>query len=90
MFKQKIPTFKQFMLRQDSLRLYKDIFRTIRRVDDAYYRDYLADWARREFKMYKKETDDREIRLLIAQGRKRLGEFQTSMCNSGYTRLNAK
>ncbi|EGD80631.1 hypothetical protein PTSG_01219 [Salpingoeca rosetta] len=79
-----IPSLRQFMLRRDVMVLYRDMFRTIREVNDSYYREYLRDWVRTEFKNHIKETDEREIQLLVAQGRKRLQEFQTSMDNAFY------
>jgi hypothetical protein len=42
----KVLSLKQFLLRQEVIKLYKDIFRTIRRVPDLNDRIYLRDWAR--------------------------------------------
>jgi hypothetical protein len=43
----KVPmlSLKQFMLRQDVTRLYRDCFRAMRVTDDPDYRVYLKDWV---------------------------------------------
>ena len=46
-------TLKQFMLRQEVLKLYRTFFRTIRKLPDERQRGEIADWVRADFKANK-------------------------------------
>ncbi|KAF7650768.1 hypothetical protein LDENG_00120930 [Lucifuga dentata] len=76
-------TFKQFLQRQNTLRLYRDMLRTIRRVPDEADRKYLRDWARDEFKRNKSATDQDAIRMMIMQAKNHLEELQKSLAFAG-------
>lgn len=76
-------TLKQFMLRQEVLKLYRDIFRCIRQVPDESNRQELRSWARHDFRTNQKQTDDIAIKMLIQYGRKTLNELETSLNLSG-------
>lgn len=38
--------------------MYKNIFKTVNKIDDDYYREEMKLWARRDFKMNKGLTDE--------------------------------
>ncbi|XP_055706022.1 LYR motif-containing protein 2 [Phlebotomus papatasi] len=81
--KQPALTLKQFMLRQEVLRLYRDIFRTIRRVPQPENRLELQEWARRDFRSNRHHTDETSIKMMLQYGRRCLTELQNSLDLSG-------
>ncbi|XP_036333075.1 LYR motif-containing protein 2 [Rhagoletis pomonella] len=74
---------KQFMLRQEVLKLYREIFRTIRLVPDKTNQRELRDWARHDFRTHSGQTDELAIKMMIQYGRRSLTELQTSLVLSG-------
>jgi len=50
--------FYQFMVRQQVLKLYKDILNAIKRVPDEANRKDLMNWARSDFKQNKAHSDE--------------------------------
>uniref|UniRef100_A0A6B2EIK5 LYR motif-containing protein 2 n=1 Tax=Phlebotomus kandelakii TaxID=1109342 RepID=A0A6B2EIK5_9DIPT len=80
--KQRALTLKQFMLRQEVLRLYRDIFRTIRRVPRDGQQE-LQEWARRDFRTNSHHTDETTIKMLLQYGRRSLNELKNSLELSG-------
>ncbi|XP_073813771.1 LYR motif-containing protein 2 [Musca autumnalis] len=76
---------KQFMLRQEVLKLYREIFRTIKQVPDASSQYELKSWARHDFRTNQHQTDEVAIKMLIQAGRRSLTELQTSLRLSGVT-----
>ncbi|CAD7012755.1 LYR motif-containing protein 2 [Ceratitis capitata] len=74
---------KQFMLRQDVLKLYREIFRTIRLVPDKSNQRELRDWARHDFRVHSGQTDELAIKMMLQYGRRSLTELQTSLDLSG-------
>ena len=74
-----IPTLKQFLLRQQVLRLYRDCLRTIRRVPDPAQRRDLADWARANFEAHRGLQDEEAIKAMMQNGDKMLRELKLSM-----------
>ncbi|XP_058065207.1 LYR motif-containing protein 2 [Anopheles bellator] len=83
----KIPkaalSLKQFMLRQEVLKLYRTIFRTISQVPDAATRQELREWARHDFRQNKHQTDELMIKMLMHNATRSLKELQTSLELSG-------
>ncbi|XP_047530995.1 LYR motif-containing protein 2 [Vanessa atalanta] len=73
---------KQFLLRQEVLKLYRDIFRTIRKVSDENTRLELKEWARSDFKNNKHHNDETTIKSLLYYGRKSLKDLQKSLALS--------
>ncbi|XP_045499119.1 LYR motif-containing protein 2 [Colias croceus] len=73
---------KQFLLRQEVLKLYRDIFRTLRKVPDKSTRDELRDWAKTDFKNNKHHTDETVIKSMLHYGRKSLKDLQRSLALS--------
>ncbi|XP_013099937.1 LYR motif-containing protein 2 [Stomoxys calcitrans] len=80
---QKTLSLKQFMLRQEVLKLYRDIFRTIKLVPDANSQHELRTWARHDFRANKQQNDEVAIKMLINYGRRSLTELKTSLSLSG-------
>lgn len=83
----KIPkaalSLKQFMLRQEVLKLYKEIWRTTRLVPDIHSRRELREWARHDFNVNRNQDDEVAIKMLLQSGRRSLSELQTSLELSG-------
>ncbi|XP_058129609.1 LYR motif-containing protein 2 [Anopheles ziemanni] len=83
----KIPkaalSLKQFMLRQEVLKLYRTIFRTIRQVPDESSRHELREWARSDFRNNMNQTDELAIKMLLQHGNRNLKQLQTSLELSG-------
>ncbi|XP_030375322.1 LYR motif-containing protein 2 [Scaptodrosophila lebanonensis] len=90
----KIPkttlNIKQFMLRQEVLKLYRDILRTIRQVPDKGSQWELRSWARHDFQNNRGQTDEVAIKMLLQHGRRSLGELQTSLELSGVVKNKGK
>ncbi|XP_075166135.1 LYR motif-containing protein 2 [Haematobia irritans] len=80
---QKTLSLKQFMLRQEVLKLYREIFRTIKLVPDANSQNELKMWARNDFRANREQSDEMAIKMLIQYGRRSLTELQTSLSLSG-------
>ncbi|XP_026744390.1 LYR motif-containing protein 2 [Trichoplusia ni] len=74
---------KQFLLRQEVLKLYRDIFRTLRHVKDEANKAEMADWARIDFKNNMHETDEATIKNMLHYGKKSLKDLQQL---TGYTK----
>ncbi|XP_065224709.1 LYR motif-containing protein 2 [Planococcus citri] len=77
----KKPTLdlRQFMLRQNVLRLYKDIMKTIREIPNEQDRTYMLEWARKDFKSNKSETDEYVIKSHMKTGEAILNELKLSL-----------
>ncbi|XP_045450025.1 LYR motif-containing protein 2 [Melitaea cinxia] len=73
---------KQFLLRQEVLKLYRDIFRTIRKVSDERTRMEMKEWARTDFRNNKHHTDETTIKSMLYYGRKSLKDLQKSLALS--------
>ncbi len=48
----------KFLIRQEVLKTYKQLLKSINRVDDKSYRYYLIDWLRNDFKANKNIKDE--------------------------------
>ncbi|XP_055386831.1 LYR motif-containing protein 2 [Condylostylus longicornis] len=83
----KIPrnalSLKEFMLRQEVLKLYRDIFRTIRQVPDKNSQLELKQWARHDFRINSMQKDELAIKMLIQHGKRSLTELKNSLQLSG-------
>ncbi|XP_072932901.1 LYR motif-containing protein 2 [Epargyreus clarus] len=73
---------KQFLLRQEVLKLYRDIFRTLRKVPDETTRAELREWARADFRNNKDHVDETTIKSMLYYGRKSLRDLQRSLALS--------
>lgn len=74
---------KQFLLRQEVLKLYRDLYRTINKVPDESSRKDLKLWLREDFKRNKNQTDEITIKMAMNVGRRSLKELQQSLELSG-------
>ena len=74
-------TLKQFMLRQEVLKLYRTFFRTLRKLPDERQRGEIADWVRADFKANKDidPNDEDRIKALYYNGEKMLNELKQSV-----------
>ncbi|EDV98059.1 LYR motif-containing protein 2 [Drosophila grimshawi] len=81
-------SLKQFMLRQEVLKLYREIWRATRLVPDKHSQRELRDWARHDFNLNRGQSDEVAIKMLLQSGRRSLNELQTSLQLSG-TKSNA-
>lgn len=79
----KLPTealsLTQFMRRRKVLNLYRDILRTIYRIEDLDQREYMFQWAKNDFKKNKQETDNDSISIMITRGQKTLREMSMTI-----------
>ncbi|XP_046560427.1 LYR motif-containing protein 2-like [Haliotis rubra] len=71
--------FKQFMLRSEVLKLYRDIMRAIRQVSDADHRRELTEWVRHDFKQNKHHQDEETIKMMLMKGRMSLKELESAI-----------
>lgn len=74
---------KQFMLRQEVLKLYRNLYRTINKVPDVSSRKDLKIWLREDFAKNKNQTEEITIKMCMQNGRRSLKELQTSLELSG-------
>ncbi|XP_052238729.1 LYR motif-containing protein 2-like [Dreissena polymorpha] len=74
-----VLTLKQFMLRSQVLKLYRDILRLTRKIPDDFYRKEMQSWARDDFKRYKSLSDETTIKMHITRGQKSLRELEQSL-----------
>lgn len=74
-------TLRQFMLRQEVLKLYRTFFRIIRKLPDKGQQREIADWVRTDFKSYKSidPVEEDRIKALLFQGQKMLNELKNSV-----------
>ena len=75
-------TLKEFMLRQEVLKLYRNLFRTIGKIPDPVQRKEVADWIRSDFRTYAKSSslkDEDHVKSLLFQGSKSLNELKQSV-----------
>ena len=80
--KRVVLTLKQFMLRQEVLKLYRNFFRTIRKIPDPDQRKEVADWVRSDFKTNAKScslSDEDHVKSLLFQGGKSLTQLKQSV-----------
>ncbi|CAK1585673.1 unnamed protein product [Parnassius mnemosyne] len=75
-------SLKQFLLRQEVLKLYREIFRTLRQIPDESTRSELKVWARADFRNNKHHTDESAIRSMLYYGRKSLTDLKKSLALS--------
>lgn len=71
------------MLRQEVLRLYRDIFRTIKQIPEVSSRNEMKEWARSDFRANIHHTDELTIKMLLQHGQRSLNELKTNLELSG-------
>ncbi|KAG8285454.1 LYR motif-containing protein 2 [Homalodisca vitripennis] len=72
-------TLKQFMLRKQVLKLYRDTLRSIRQVPDRDSQLELRKWARQDFENNKHLEEEITIKMMIKHGERSLKELQQSL-----------
>ena len=74
-------TLKQFMLRQEVIKLYRTFFRTLRQLPDQDQQREVAQWVRTDFKSNKNidPSQDDRIKALLYQGQKMLNELKNNV-----------
>ncbi|XP_047025240.1 LYR motif-containing protein 2 [Helicoverpa zea] len=75
-------SLKQFMLRQEVLKLYREIFRTLKLVQDERTKADLRDWARADFRNNMHHTDEIAIKAMLQHGKKSLNDLKKSLALS--------
>lgn len=83
-------SLKQFMLRQEVLKLYKDIYRTINNIPDESSRKEMKKWLSDDFRKNKDLKDEIAIKMSINVGMRSLKELQNSLELSGNIKNNNK
>lgn len=71
------------MVRNEVLKLYRQILRSIKQVPDLNSRRELQEWVRTDFKNNKHHTDEIVIKMMIQSGRRSLNELETNLGLSG-------
>lgn len=74
---------KQFLLRQEVLKLYRTLYRTINKIPDESSKKYLKSWLRDDFEKNRNKSEEIDIKMLIHQGNRSLTELKTSLELSG-------
>ena len=75
----KFMTLRQFMLRSQSLSLYREALRTIRLVDNESERDYLKKWVRDDFEANRHHADEAVVRMILTQGKSQVKELKEAV-----------
>lgn len=71
------------MIRQQVLKLYRDIFRTIRHIPDGSNRNEMKHWARSDFRANMHHTDEHTIKMCLQQGQRSFNQLRTNLELSG-------
>lgn len=74
---------KQFLLRQEVLKLYRTLYRTINKIPDESSKKDLKSWLRDDFEKNRNKSEEIDIKMLIHQGNRSLTELKTSLELSG-------
>ncbi|XP_065907941.1 LYR motif-containing protein 2-like [Dysidea avara] len=78
---EKFMTFKQFLLRRETLQLYRQFLKVLLKVEDKQYRGQLRVWIRTEFEVAGSQGDHDEeaVRMRLTHARLALKELKTSV-----------
>lgn len=71
------------MLRQEVLKLYRNILRCIRQIPEESSRNDLKQWTRSDFRANLHHTDELTIKMLLQHGQRSLNELKTNLELSG-------
>lgn len=74
---------KQFLLRQEVLKLYRTLYRTINKIPDESSKKDLKSWLRDDFEKNRSKSEEIDIKMLIQHGNRSLTELKTSLELSG-------
>ena len=70
---------KGFMQRIKVLELYRDCLRAANKISSQNDKNYLKEWIRTDFKMYRNEENEEKIKTLLATGRSQLRTLLASV-----------
>lgn len=73
---------KQFMVRKDVLKLYKDIISTLKRIPNETDRKQMIQWTRDDFRKHKHHSDEHVIKMMLTKGRMTLDELRSTIPSS--------
>ncbi|CAH1391926.1 unnamed protein product [Nezara viridula] len=74
-----VMSLKEFFLRKQVLKLYKDILLCIREVPSLEDQKELREWVRRDFKANKYHQDQYAIKSLLKYGERSLKELRQNL-----------
>ncbi|XP_005091192.1 LYR motif-containing protein 2 [Aplysia californica] len=72
-------TLKQFMLRSEVLKLYRDLLRITFKVENPSYRKQLQEWIRSDFEMNRHHTEEEVIKMMVSRGKLSLREVEQAV-----------
>ncbi|XP_789906.2 LYR motif-containing protein 2 [Strongylocentrotus purpuratus] len=75
----KVMSLKQFMVRQQVISLYRDVFRALRAMPDDAQKKEVKAWAKEEFRRNQHHTDEMVIKMMLTQGKQSLRELQKTV-----------
>lgn len=78
------------MLRQEVLKLYRDLYRTINKVPDEASKKDLKIWLRDDFRKNKSQTEEIAIKMSMQIGFRSLKELRNSLELSGISSCDKK
>ena len=72
---------KQFMVRQEVLKLYRSFFRVMKECPDVKQRSDVIQWVKADFKANKNidPANEEQIKSLLYQGQKMLNELKQNV-----------
>jgi hypothetical protein len=73
-----VPSFQQFMLRRESIHLYRQVWRLSRHLDPAAASE-IRHFAKSMFIQHKSVDDPNTIKFLIADGKRQIKVLQESV-----------
>ncbi|KFM63562.1 LYR motif-containing protein 2, partial [Stegodyphus mimosarum] len=70
-----VMSLKRFILRSDSLKLYRDLLRAIKKIPGKDYQSELRCWVREDFERNKHHENEDVIKYHIARGKSFCGKL---------------
>ena len=72
-------TLKQFMIRVEVLKLYRQMLRVTYKIENKEYRQQLQQFIRSDFEMNRHHTEEAVIKMGIARGKLSLRELEQTV-----------
>jgi len=72
-------TLKQFMVRSQVLKLYRQMIRLTYKLENTNDRKELQKWIRTDFEMNRHHTDEEAIKMMISKGKLSLREIEQTV-----------
>lgn len=73
------PTFRQILIRQQVLQLYRESLRVVRQAP-ADQRAEMRRWIRHEFDLHRDISDEKLIKSSLLKGKRSLTDLRKSLC----------